>query len=137
MTRVLHATLCAAVPVLLLGGCGEDLARLRNSYATVGLEDTRRIVDGDAARGRGLLPAHGCPACHAIPGFKGPAAAVGPPLHGFARRTNIGGVLPNRPEDLVRFVMDAPREIPNTAMPDLAVTEPEARDIAAFLYTLQ
>lgn len=137
MTKALQMSLRVALPVMLLGGCGEDIAPLRNSYSIVGLEDSRRIVEGDSSRGRALLPAYGCPACHAIPGFKGPTAAVGPPLQGFARRTNIGGVLPNRPQELVRFVMDAPREIPGTAMPDLAVTDAEARDIAAFLYSLR
>jgi cytochrome c2 len=130
-------TLIISAAALALAGCGDELAQLRNSYATTGLDDSRRIVDGDAGRGRAQLPAHGCSSCHAIPGFKGPAAAVGPPLAGFARRTNIGGTLPNRPQELVRFLMDAPREIPATAMPDLAVTEQEARDIAAFLYTLR
>lgn len=134
---LLRGPVLAAASALLLAGCGDELAQLRNSYAQTGLADSRRIVDGDAKRGRALLPVHGCPACHDIPGFKGPTAAVGPPLRGFARRTNIGGALPNQPQALVRFVMDAPREIPDTAMPDLAVTEEQARDIAAFLYTLQ
>ena len=47
----------------------------------------------------------------------------------------MGGVLPNSAGNLVKWIMD-PREVdPRTAMPDLGVTEVEARDMAAYLYT--
>jgi cytochrome c2 len=121
-----------------LAGCPAlDLRELREPHRPVRAEDARRVVDGDPARGRALVAEHGCTACHAFPGRRGPTAHVGPPLERFALRTNIGGSLPNRPEQLVRFVMDAPREIPGTGMPDLDVDEPDARHIAAYLYTLR
>ena len=61
---------------------------------------------------------------------------VGPPLDFFAERTYIGGELPNTPDTLVHWIMDAPSLIPATAMPRLGVSEADARDIAAYLYTL-
>jgi hypothetical protein len=129
------ATLIAAAA---LAGCPWlDQRALREPDRPVAANDALRVVGGDAARGRALVVEHGCTACHALPGRHGPTAHVGPPLERFARRTNIGGSLPNRPEHLVRFVMNAPREIPGTGMPDLDVGEAEARDIAAYLYTLR
>lgn len=66
----------------------------------------------------------------------GANAPVGPPLAGISARGFLGGVLPNTPENLVRWLR-APQEInPRTAMPDLGVSERDARDIAAYLATL-
>ena len=54
----------------------------------------------------------------------------------MAKRAVIAGVLPNTPENLVRWLR-APQEVsPHNAMPDLGLTERDARDIAAFLRTL-
>jgi hypothetical protein len=129
---------CGAIGAMLVAGCPAlDQQSLREPNRPVSASDALRIVDGDAVRGRALVAEHGCTACHAFPGRRGPLAHVGPPLERFALRTNIGGSLPNRPEQLVRFVMDAPREIPGTGMPDLDVDETDARHIAAYLYTLR
>jgi hypothetical protein len=49
----------------------------------------------------------------------------------------IGGVLPNQPSNLVRWIR-FPRETDSlTAMPDLGVSERDARDIAAYLYGIR
>lgn len=124
---------------LLLAGCdGLDRVRaLGNDHPVVAADASLRIAGGDPQRGRQLLARHACITCHAVPGERAPSAHVGPPLTQFGRRTNIGGSLPNQPEQLVRFIMNAPRELPGTGMPNLRVTEPEARDLAAFLYTLR
>ncbi len=98
----------------------------------------RRIPDGDAARGRALVAsgAHGCPACHAIPGVR-PRGIVGAPLAGIAERAFIAGELPNTPDVLVRFLENPPALVPRTGMPDVGLTPAKARDVAAFLYTLE
>lgn len=49
----------------------------------------------------------------------------------------IAGLLTNTPEHMVRRIMDPPAVDPRTAMPDMDVTEDDARDIAAYLYTLR
>jgi hypothetical protein len=41
------------------------------------------------------------------------------------------------PEVLVRFVRDAPSLAPDTAMPAIDMTDQQASDIAAYLYTLE
>jgi cytochrome c1 len=46
-------------------------------------------------------------------------------------------VLPNTPADMERWLRNPPAVDPRTAMPDMGVTEQDARDIAAYLYTLK
>ena len=80
---------------------------------------------------------YGCASCHTIPGVPGANGLVGPPLSGVARRVYLGGVLPNTPENMVRWIQ-APQEIaPATAMPDMGLSERVARDMASYLYTLR
>jgi cytochrome c2 len=102
--------------------------------AESGGSDELRIFAGDADRGRSLVVAHGCGACHVIGGVAGAIGKVGPGLDSFADRAYIGGVLPNRPEALVAWLQNPPRYAAGTAMPDVGLTADEARDIAAFLY---
>jgi cytochrome c2 len=49
----------------------------------------------------------------------------------------LGGVLPNSPENMVRWLRAPQQFAPLSAMPDLGVTERDARDIAAYLETLK
>ena len=96
-----------------------------------------RAVDGGApARGVRALGTYGCGSCHVIPGAGGAAGRVGPPLTGFGRRTYVAGLLPNTQENLVRWIERPQAVSPGNAMPDLGVTDQDARDIAAYLYTL-
>ena len=92
---------------------------------------------GDVARGRLALHQHACTSCHVIPGVTGADVHVGPPLRGFAGRGLIAGRLANTPEELVRWIRDPKAIDPATAMPDLGVSEPDARDMAAYLATLR
>ena len=64
------------------------------------------MTGGDAARGRDLLRSYGCQTCHTIPGVDGADGLVGPPLGGIAARSYIGGVLPNSPENMTRWIVD-------------------------------
>ena len=61
---------------------------------------------------------------------------VAPSLDDFAHRAVIAGILPNTPANLTRWLLDPPRISPRTAMPELGLTDQEARDVAAYLYTL-
>jgi cytochrome c1 len=100
-------------------------------------QETRPRVDGgDPARGKAAIERYACTACHVIPGVPGYGSNVGPPLRKMALRGYIGGVLPNRPDDMVRWLRDPPAIDPRTAMPNLGITEAEAKDMAAYLYTL-
>ena len=91
---------------------------------------------GNVERGRDALKLYGCRSCHLIPGVPGPDVHVGPPLDGIARRELIAGKLPNTPDQLERWIRFPTQVDPQTAMPDVGVGADEARDIAAFLMTL-
>lgn len=95
------------------------------------------VVDGNPLRGRELIGHYGCGACHTIPGIYTARGRVGPPLYFWSRRTMIAGELPNTPANLIRWIRNPPSVEPGTAMPDVGVTRRQARDIAAYLYTLQ
>lgn len=96
-----------------------------------------RIVGGDPERGRALVERVGCGACHIIPGVRGPRGSVGPSLEQFADRSLLGGQVPNQPTNLVIWVRNAPALVPDTGMPPMPLTEGQARDVAAYLYTLR
>jgi cytochrome c len=92
---------------------------------------------GNPAHGKQLIQQYGCGACHIVPGIREAHGLVGPPLIYFSQRTMIAGELPNSPPNLVRWIQH-PRQVePKTAMPDLGLTEDQAIDIAAYLYTLR
>ena len=91
---------------------------------------------GDPSRGKDAMQQYACTTCHLIPGMVGANAHVGPPLTGIGDRKYLGGLLPNSPENMVKWIRH-PREIsPQSLMPDLGVTEQHARDMAAYLLTL-
>lgn len=92
---------------------------------------------GNAQNGKALIVSKGCGACHVIPGVRGARGLVGPPLFFFGRRAIIAGELPNTPDNLVRWIKDPKTVEPGTAMPDLGLNDQQARDVAAYLYTLQ
>lgn len=91
------------------------------------------VAGGDVDRGRLLLRQFGCGACHRIPGVAAAEGNVGPPLGRLYERVYLAGVVPNTPEHLVRWILEPQEVDPLTAMPDLGVTEPQARDMAAYL----
>lgn len=92
---------------------------------------------GHAERGVHVIAIKGCGSCHTIPGIREARGLVGPPLTLFSRRSFIAGELPNTPENLVRWVRGPQTVEPKTAMPNLGLSEQEARDVAAYLYTLR
>lgn len=97
----------------------------------------RQVPGGDPARGEQAIVLYGCGACHTVPGVDGARGRVAAPLTAFAERAFVAGVLPNRPEELIRWIQDPPAVNPRTAMPNLGVSEQDARHIAAYLYTLR
>ena len=96
---------------------------------------SRALTGGDSTRGKIALSTYGCVACHSIPGVPGSNALTAPPLIGISHRSYLAGMLQNPPENLERWIQH-PRPVnPRTAMPEQGVTDQDARDIAAYLYT--
>lgn len=96
----------------------------------------RSLARADPDEGLRLIERHGCAACHAIPGVRWPQGRTGGDLAGVGARPMLAGRLPNQPGVLAAFVRDAPSLAPDTGMPPMPLTEAEARDVAAYLYTL-
>jgi mono/diheme cytochrome c family protein len=93
-------------------------------------------VLGDAAAGRRAVAQHLCATCHVIPGMVSATGQVGPPLAGIARRSYIAGFIANTPQNMVRWLKNPQELAPFSAMPPLGLGDRDARDIAAYLYTL-
>lgn len=106
-----------------LGGCG-------------GAQQDR-IVAGDPHAGAVVIARQACGSCHEIPGVEEANGTVGPSLAHFARRQTVAGTLANIPFNLRRYLKDPQSIVPGNYMPDENLTDRQAQDIAAYLYTLE
>lgn len=129
MTSARDAILVLSVGILLSLMTGCQGGKTERVYAV--------YTGGDAHRGAKLIQQYGCGSCHTIPGIHNAHGVVGPPLYFFSRRTFIAGELPNSPDNLVRWLKSPPSVEPGTAMPALGLSDQQARDVAAYLYTLR
>jgi cytochrome c2 len=123
--RVIGFVLGFVATLLLSWGCSQE--NQRTAAAMTG---------GDPLQGKRLLRTYGCHSCHTIPGVPGADGLVGPPLVGIAKRVYIAGRLPNTPENMILWLQHPQAVDPQTAMPNMGVTEADARDMAGYLYTL-
>jgi cytochrome c1 len=117
--------LCAALLCTALAACDGPPDR------------TPTLGDADIDRGRQLVVDKGCVACHTFPDVKWPRGGLGPSLENFGRQGLIAGRLPNQPGVLMQFLRNAPAQVPGTAMPAIAMTDQEVRDVAAYLLQLK
>ncbi|MGE0733085.1 MAG: cytochrome c family protein [Acidimicrobiia bacterium] len=123
---MLTAVFAALAVAGIAGGCGTG----RSVSPALAID-----TSGDPGSGAELIGAHGCGACHRIPGIPGARSLVGPPLDGWSYRSYVAGALLNNEENLVRWLVDPQVIEPGTAMPSLGLTEAEARDITAYLFS--
>jgi cytochrome c1 len=92
---------------------------------------------GDPYVGKIVIAQQACGSCHRIPGIDGAEGTAGPPLDHFASQPKIAGTLANSPAELVRFLQSPQTVVKSAAMPNMALTPTQARQIAAYLYTLK
>lgn len=92
---------------------------------------------GNVQRGAQVISMKKCGSCHLIPGISAARGFVGPPLSYFGKTTFVAGMVPNTPGKLEQWIMNPQSINPNTAMPNLGLNAQQARDVAAYLYTLQ
>jgi cytochrome c len=119
--------LCGFAALLIgLSACNQRLERAASA-----------MTGGDPGRGKAIIRQYGCVSCHTMPGIAGANALVGPSLEHIASRMYIGGVLLNTPENMLRWLQNPPAVDPLTAMPNIGVTEADARHMAGYLYTLR
>jgi cytochrome c2 len=127
-TKVI-ATLAALVVAAGAGGAAYAYKRTLDREARA-----IALTNGDPSRAPAHILRFGCAGCHEIPGIRGPAGRIGPPLDDIARRVYVAGMVTNTPENMVAWIVD-PRAInPKTAMPVTGISQREARDVAAYLY---
>ena len=110
---------------LLLGGC-RDAAQASNTD-----------FGGNPKQGAALIQKFGCGACHTIPGVDDAKGLVGPPLDHMGSRVYVAGVLRNTPDNMITWLRDPQSVVPNNAMPDVGLNEKQARDITAYLESLE
>ena len=113
----------AVVGAAVLGGCTPSKAK--------------QPVPGDADAGVSTITRHACGSCHQIPGVQAANGLVGPPLGGVAARVYLAGHLLNTPDNMILWLRKPQAVFPGNAMPDLGLSDKEARDVAAYLYTLR
>lgn len=97
----------------------------------------RELTGGEPDRAPPLMIRYGCAGCHSIPGVPGATGHVGPPLSAVGKRVYVGGAALNTPERLIEWLVDPRRISGRSAMPATGLSTSEARDVAAYLYTLQ
>lgn len=107
---------------ILVAGCGKP-------------PSSEPLTGGNPRVGKRLIESFGCASCHQIKGVPQGRSQVGPSLKEIRGSSYLAGVLPNSAANLEKWIQH-PREVnPRTAMPELGVTEAQARDIAAYLYS--
>jgi len=114
------------ITVALLAGCDSDAKKTARAFA-----------GGDPDSGKNAISNYGCASCHTIPGIRGADALVGPPLDHMAGRNYVGGVARNNPRNMISWIQNPKQIDAKAAMPNLFIPEPDARDIASYLYTLR
>jgi cytochrome c len=134
----------SAPAAILFGGvllCAVGLGLVAAGYSYKAARERRyeaiAATGGNPDLAQAVIIRHGCGGCHTIPGIAGASGKVGPPLKDLARQIYIGGVLPNTATNLVNWIVDPHVSDPKTAMPATGITPEEARDVAAYLYSLR
>jgi cytochrome c oxidase subunit 2 len=91
---------------------------------------------GAAAEGKTVYTRSACVGCHAIKGVS--AGVLGPDLTHFGGRALFGaGLWPTSPEHVVAWLKDPPALKPGSKMPNLKLTDAEAKALAAYLLSLK
>lgn len=129
----------------LLAGCapqGNSLTRVSTARAAVLPLTPAPQVAGDPNRGRRLftdshiVAPSGCGSCHTIRGVPEATGVIGPNLTNVSLRPTLAGeTIPNSAENLARWIVDPAAMKQGALMPKLGVSEQDARDLAAFIYS--
>ena len=128
---------------LLLAGCTGQAAPPTPTPRPAPL-DTRPLVltpapgltAGSPGTGERLLIDKGCGGCHTVAGVPGASGVAGPNLTNVGLRPTLAGdSIPNSPTTMVGWLMDPAAVKPGARMPNLGLTQQEAEDLTAFLFS--
>jgi cytochrome c len=126
--------------LLLLAGA---LAAIASLWVQKGQSDqhlgtfANELTHGDAKAGQVAFRRYGCGACHTIYLSPGADGRVGPSLNNVAARPFLAGRLANTPDQMIAWLQHPQALEPGSGMPDVGVTDRDARNLAAYLYTLK
>ena len=128
--------------------CGASHANMRHLAVVEGPEAFAAWVtrqkeaaltppDGSpAAAGLAVYRLAACIGCHTVRGVSG--GGIGPDLTHFgSRKTIAGGILPNTPENLARWLKNSPALKPGSLMPDQKLSDAEVTALVAYLQSLK
>jgi cytochrome c oxidase subunit II len=91
---------------------------------------------GDAAAGKDLFTQRACVGCHTIRGVS--TGALGPDLTHFGSRALFGaGLWPTTPENVAAWVKDPLALKPGSRMPNLGLSDADAKTLAVYLTSLK
>ncbi len=124
---LLLAALCVPVSLVLQREEAQSQAEVLAVQAT----------GGYPAAGKIAFRRLGCGACHRTGMVSGTGGEVGPPLQGLGARAEIAGKLSADPQNLIAWIRHPQTISPGVGMPDIPMSDQDARNVAAYLYTLR
>ena len=117
--------------LLLLVSCGKS----EQAVTTTAAAPAPAAAGGNLENGKQLMVQYGCNGCHVIPGMGG--GNLGPSLERYGSNGTIVQKFPNNMATLTQWIMSPQSMDPNTTMPPSGMSEPDARDAAAFLLSFK
>ncbi len=126
------------VAILILGAlCTPvSLAIQRHQLEKQGRLLAAQATGGRPAQGKATIQRLGCGACHQIEGVPGAEGQVGSPLKALNARAEFAGKVASDPPSLVAWIQHPQTISPGVGMPDIPMSDQDARDMAAYLYAL-
>jgi cytochrome c oxidase subunit 2 len=102
------------------------------------LENQRKpaVEDANVSSGRSTFLAQSCVNCHRVRGTAAQGTYAPDLTHLMSRETLAAGMVPNKPEDLRRWVADPQPIKPGCLMPAFGLGDRERDDIVRYLLTL-
>ena len=134
----------AWILALLLVGCGPSTSASPTPTPRPAPLDSRPAVvtpapglpGGDPRAGQRLLLDKGCGGCHTVAGVPGASGVAGPNLTNIGLRPTLAGTtIPNSPQTMTSWLMNPAALKADARMPNLGLTQQEAQDLTAFLFS--
>jgi mono/diheme cytochrome c family protein len=150
LPRVASASLRGKLAVLIVGAAlfsacqegGHVTIKLPANQLPMRLTSAPN-VPGDPENGRKLFtdskfyPPNGCGSCHTVGGVSSGTLLAAPNLTNMSLRPTLAGdSLPNSPAQMKAWIMDPPAMKRDSRMPKMNVSDQEAQDLTAFIYSL-
>ena len=95
------------------------------------------MTGGNPEVGRHQLAMHSCISCHAIPGVPKGDGTSAPSLAHWSKHETFIEAYPNTPANLIKWLQNPSHMKPGTRMPNLNVSEKDARDMTAYLFSIK